>query len=156
MTIAWTEDGVARAIRMEASGFIPVLFIPAEQSATEIARAALPQQVPHADAAFNAARSALLVVGLTGRPEVLFTATEDRLHQNYRSATMPGTTALVSRLRGDGIAAVVSGAGSSVLALATSAEQVRLAEVSAPEAWECSVLQVAGGSESGPVQPDLS
>ena len=77
----------------------------------------LPATVPLADAAFNAARTALLVRALTGTPELLFEATEDRLHQGYRAAAMPGTKNLLSALRERDIAAVVSGAGPSVLAL---------------------------------------
>ena len=85
--------------------------------ATHAARAALPASVPHADAAANAARSALLLAALTGDPSVLFDATEDYLHQRYRAAAMPATADLQARLRRAGVAAVVSGAGPSVLAL---------------------------------------
>jgi homoserine kinase len=85
--------------------------------ATHEARAALPASVPHADAAANAARSALLLAALTSDPSVLFDATEDYLHQRYRAATMPATADLLARLRRAGVAAVMSGAGPSVLAL---------------------------------------
>ena len=73
--------------------------------------------MPHADAAFNAARAALLVHALTREPALLLEATEDRLHQRQRAAAMPESLALVDRLRADGHAAVVSGAGPSVLVL---------------------------------------
>jgi len=85
--------------------------------ATHEARAALPASVPHADAAANAARSALLLAALTSDPSVLFDATEDYLHQRYRAAAMPATADLLARLRRAGVAAVMSGAGPSVLAL---------------------------------------
>jgi len=85
--------------------------------ATHEARAALPASVPHADAAANAARSALLLAALTRDPSVLFDATEDYLHQRYRAAAMPATAGLLARLRRAGVAAVMSGAGPSVLAL---------------------------------------
>ncbi len=85
--------------------------------ATHEARAALPASVPHADAAANAARSALLLAALTSDPSVLFDATEDYLHQRYRVAAMPATADLLARLRRAGVAAVMSGAGPSVLAL---------------------------------------
>ncbi len=94
-----------------------VVCVPPVPLATEEARRVLPPTVPHADAAANAGRSALLVAALTGAPEVLFDATEDFLHQPYRAAVMPATATLVRRLREAGIAAVVSGAGPSVLAL---------------------------------------
>jgi homoserine kinase len=115
-TIAWTEAGQAAAVRSEpAPGIRPVLLVPEGRGLTEIARAALPKTVPHADAAFNAGRSALLVHALGGDPGRLFAATEDRLHQGYRAEGMPFTASLVARLRGEGVAAVVSGAGPSVL-----------------------------------------
>ena len=77
--------------------------------------------MPHRDAAANAARSALLVAALTRVPEVLFDATQDYLHQAYRAQVMPQTAELVGRLRAAGVAAVVSGAGPSVLALTAAA-----------------------------------
>ncbi|WP_433057100.1 homoserine kinase [Dactylosporangium sp. CS-033363] len=116
-TIAWTADDGAAAVRREpAPGIHPVVFVPEERGLTEVARAALPKTVPHADAAFNAGRAALLVHALTADPRRLFAATEDRLHQDYRAEGMPGTAALVAGLRSEGVAAVVSGAGPSVLA----------------------------------------
>ncbi len=101
-TIAWLESPapgaaeVARAVRLEpAPGVHPVVFVPDERGLTAHARAALPATVPHVDAARNAGRAALLVHALASAPELLFTATEDRLHQGYRAAGMPGTAALV-------------------------------------------------------------
>lgn len=117
-TIAWTEPSGARAVALPVAGQIrPTVLVPAVRGLTAHARAALPATVPHADAAFNAGRSALLVHALTGAPGLLFEATEDRLHQGYRAAGMPETAALVAALREAGVAAVVSGAGPSVLAL---------------------------------------
>jgi homoserine kinase len=117
-TIAWQEGPGARAVRLGvADGVRPTVFVPAERGLTASARAALPSDVPHADAAFNAARSALLTHALTTDPALLFPATEDRLHQGYRAEAMPGTASLVAALRSVGVAAVVSGAGPSVLAL---------------------------------------
>src|SRR5215207_592602 len=52
LTIAWTEDGVARAVRRDpASGVRPVVFVPEHRALTATARKLLPDQVPHADAA---------------------------------------------------------------------------------------------------------
>ena len=78
----------------------------------------LPATVPHADAAFQAGRAALLIEALTRRTDLLFPATEDRLHQRYRAGVMSESIALVDALRAHGVAAVVSGAGPTVLALA--------------------------------------
>lgn len=150
LSVAWLDGGRgigARAASVEqlaALGIQPVLFIPAEQSATKAARAVLPEQVPHGDAAFNAGRAALLVVALTGRPELLLAATEDRLHQDYRAAGMPASATLITALRAGGIAAVVSGAGPSVLALATAEQAHGIGELT-PPGWECAVLEFSPG-----------
>lgn len=117
-TIAWMGGGGARAVSLQPHPLLrPVLLVPTNRGLTEQARAALPGTVPHHDAAFNAGRSALLVHALTTDPELLFEATEDRLHQDYRAAAMPASAELVRLLRSVGVAAVISGAGPSVLAL---------------------------------------
>jgi homoserine kinase len=130
-TIAWTPragalgaaagpagDAGARMLRLPVpAGLRAVLCVPPFPLATEASRRALPAAIPHADAAANAARSALLVAALTGAPGVLFEATEDFLHQPYRAAVMPQTADLVGKLRQAGLAAVVSGAGPAVLVL---------------------------------------
>jgi homoserine kinase len=153
LSIAWLSGGRGTGVRavtaeqLGASTIRPVLFIPTEQSATKAARAVLPDRVPHADAAFNAGRAGLLVVALIGRPELLLAATEDRLHQDYRAPAMPASAGLLAALRQDGIAAVVSGAGSSVLALATADQAARAAEAT-PPGWECAQLPVAPGART--------
>jgi homoserine kinase len=96
--------------------------------ATHEARAALPASVPHADAAASTARGALLLAALTSEPSVLFDATEDYLHQRYRAAAMPATADLLARLRRAGVAAVISGAGPSVLALGLADARPGLAD----------------------------
>jgi homoserine kinase len=100
----------------------PVVFVAEESLATQTARGALPAAVPHRDAAANAARSALLVAALTRVPDVLFDATQDFLHQPYRAPVMPRTADLLRRLRAAGVAAVVSGAGPSVLAFTVAGQ----------------------------------
>jgi homoserine kinase len=117
-TIAYLTEGVGRAVRLTPSPEVtPVVYVPAERGLTAQARAALPSDVPHVDAAFNAGRAALLVHALTAEPGLLLTATEDRLHQGYRAPGMAATSALVATLRAAGVPAVVSGAGPTVLAL---------------------------------------
>ena len=96
-----------------------VVFIPPTPVATSMARGLLPATVPHRDAAANAGRAALLVAALAGRPEHLWAATRDLLHQDYREPAMPDSLALVRSLRADGVAAIVSGAGPTVLAFST-------------------------------------
>jgi homoserine kinase len=118
LTVSWTsESGVQVARLTPLAGLVPVLCVPAVPLSTHTARKALPAEVPHAAAAANSARAALLVTALTSRPELLLAGTEDFLHQSYRAAEMPATAGLIERLRTAGIAAVVSGAGPAVLAL---------------------------------------
>lgn len=116
LTIAWTDAAGGRAARLCVDTRVrPVALVPASRSLTSEARAVLPAAVPHGDAAANAGRAALLVHALTSAPELLLPATEDRLHQSYRAATMPDSAVLIERLRAAGLPAVLSGAGPTVL-----------------------------------------
>lgn len=135
-TVAWRgRDGV-RAVRLEP--VVSVLAaVPAGSLPTPVARQLLPDQVPHLDAAANSARSGLLVAAMTGLPELLLAATEDRLHQDYREPALPESLRLVRILRAAGHAAVVSGAGPAVLVLRAGAAGRRgsdLTDVLAAEA----------------------
>jgi homoserine kinase len=93
-----------------------VVLVPSYGVRTEVARGLLPDTVPHADAAANTGRAALLVAALGGQPARLLRATEDFLHQQQREPAMPESIALVATLRGRGVPAVISGAGPTVLA----------------------------------------
>jgi homoserine kinase len=123
-TIAWNEDrlGVRTgvAVRSEVDQRISLLaLIPDSTLATSKARKVLPEMVSHQDAAFNLSRSSLLVHALSYRPDLLLPATEDRLHQPYRREVMPRSMQLVETLRAAGVAAVISGAGPTVVVLDT-------------------------------------
>ena len=118
LVLAWRDPTQFRALRLEPHPDLrPVALIPSEHSATSVTRGLLPDKVPHADAAFTAARCALAVQALTSRPDLLLPATEDRLHQNYRETAWPATMRVVRALREQGVPATVSGAGPTVLAL---------------------------------------
>lgn len=95
----------------------PVVFAPDVQLSTAKARSVLPQQVRLADAAVNSGRAALLAHAIGLRPEHLLAATRDWLHQEARRPSYPASMALVDALRAQGHAAVISGAGPSVLVL---------------------------------------
>jgi homoserine kinase len=100
-----------------------VVAIPDVELKTELARGMLPTSVPHADAAANSGRAALLVHALTANPALLLAGTRDYLHQDYRAAAMPDSAALVARLRAEGFAAFISGAGPTVMVLANGAAE---------------------------------
>ncbi|MFF9557064.1 homoserine kinase [Streptomyces albus] len=148
-TLAWTDGGAARAVRMEpAASLVPVVFVPAKPLLTQTARGLLPRTVPHVDAAFNAGRAALLVEALTRRPELLLAATEDRLHQEYRAPAMTESADLVARLRAEAVPAVISGAGPTVLALAADDGEAEKVSRLAGDGWTANrlTLDLAGAS----------
>jgi homoserine kinase len=123
-TIAWQEvqhgKNVALSINMEVDARIgAVAFIPTNAISTSKARKHLPELIPHEDAVANSAHSALMVHALTQRPDLLFTATADFLHQQYRQDLMPLSFTLMNKLRSAGVPAFISGAGPTVLVLHT-------------------------------------
>ncbi|MFS0867972.1 homoserine kinase [Microbacterium sp. 179-B 1A2 NHS] len=119
LTIAWMDDDGPQHKKLAVHrGVSPLVFVPEFTMSTSVARGLAPLQVPREDAVFNVSRSALLIAALTQSPELLMAATQDKLHQSYRAQAMPETDRLVRGLRAAGFAAVVSGAGPSVLVLA--------------------------------------
>ena len=145
-TLSWTTEEGARAVRIGVADAVsPVLFVPGSTLSTEVARGLLPAVVPHADAAHNAARAALLVHALGSDPSLLLEATDDRLHQRQRAAAMPDSIDLVDVLRSDGHAAVISGAGPSVLVLAAPEENnapESLLHRFTPAGWSLLALEI--------------
>jgi len=126
-SVAWMEDiyGVqtGRAVSIPVHHEIKaVLFIPENHLSTSKARKLLPETISHREAVTNSSRTALLSIALATRPDLLLTATEDFLHQSYRREAYPKSMALVEELRAKGVAATISGAGPSVLALHTHHE----------------------------------
>jgi len=125
LTIAWmTDEGPKHKKLSVHRGVSLVVAVPDDASmSTQLARSLQPETVPHKDAIFNLSRSALLIAALIQSPELLFEATEDKLHQTYRASAMKDTDALLQSLRAKGYAAVVSGAGPSVLVLCSDPSQ---------------------------------
>jgi homoserine kinase len=131
LSIAWEDEQGPHTKKLSVHrGVSPLVLVPGTKMSTELARSMQPESVPHADAVFNVSRSALLVAAMVSSPELLLAATEDKLHQNYRAAAMPETDQLIQLLRSNGHAAVVSGAGPSVLVLASDpAQRLRAKEL---------------------------
>jgi homoserine kinase len=101
-------------------GFRFVVVIPDRLLSTESSRAALPEQVTHADAVFNLGRMALLIAGLADQREMIPEAGDDRLHQEWRAALFPEAGPILAGLREAGAATSCwSGAGPSLLAICT-------------------------------------
>ncbi len=116
-------------VRYEVAKDISVsVFVPNFELSTELARRALPANVPYGDAIFNVSRAAMLPVAFgelksgscdavkssISRNALLFAATQDALHQTYRASLMQDSWDLVEALREAGFAAAISGAGSCV------------------------------------------
>lgn len=121
--LSWMGDDFADAIKLDVSPRITaVAFVPSNNVPTSKARKMLPETIPHKDAVNNSINAALLTQALTVRPDLLLTATQDYLHQSYREPAMPKSYALMQKLRAAGVAAVISGAGPTVLALLVDAD----------------------------------
>lgn len=111
------SGGVTRAVRMPLpQGFDLAIVVPDFDLPTSKARAVLPSGYSREDAVFNVQRAALLIAALaTGTTSVFPACIEDRFHQPYREALVPGLHEIL-RLRAPGLlGCALSGAGPSIL-----------------------------------------
>jgi homoserine kinase len=137
-TLALGEADARVALRRfrVPEAWIPVAFIPQRESRTDEMRAALPATVPHAAAARQAGRSALLATAImTSDAGLLRDAMADELHQPYRLPRLPGSATLIGLAYERGAAgACLSGAGPTVLAICDSTPTAHAVE----KAWNAS------------------
>ena len=139
LTTSWKNGDEFHTVRYGVSKQIrATIFVPNFTLSTQMARKALPEKVPYADAVFNVSRACLLPIAFgdfgdfsafadsrdsanscdscvkstLSRNDLLFTATQDAIHQQYRASLMQPTWDLVKALRDKGFAAAISGAGS--------------------------------------------
>jgi homoserine kinase len=106
------------AVRFEApTGLEALAVVPEQAVRTRAARAALPAEVPLADAVFNVAHGALLTLGLAkGDWDLVARGLHDRLHEPHRASLFPRSYELALRARELGaLGATISGAGPTVL-----------------------------------------
>lgn len=157
--VSWTEwDGPAPRYGAAPIRLHPDIHlfpaIPEVRSSTAETRAVLPDEVSHADARFNLSRAALLVVALTDRPDLLVPATEDRLHQPQRAASMPASAKYLELLRRCGVAAVLSGAGPAVIAFSTEPElPAEAVEYGIAHGFAVGEMSVGAGVRWAPTTP---
>ncbi|WP_159701943.1 homoserine kinase [Arthrobacter sp. 18067] len=119
LALSWQDSEQYSSTRADVvPSVIPVVAVPDFELSTETARGLLPASVGHHAAAMNSGRAALLIHALTAQPAFLLPATEDYLHQSYRAQAMRPSADLIAALRSAGHAAVVSGAGPTVMVLA--------------------------------------
>ncbi len=111
------SEGVAHAVRLELHPrYAVAVVVPDFLLPTVEARRVLPHTYSREDTIFNIQRSTLLITALaTGVTSAFPTALEDRLHQPYRAALVPGLDE-ITRLRLPGLlGCALSGAGPSIL-----------------------------------------
>ncbi len=111
------SDGIARAVRMElhpnygVAVVTPDFVLPTTES-----RRVLPERYSREDTIFNVQRSTLLIAALTrGATDAFPAALEDRLHQPYRYALVPGLQEIVALREPGLLGCALSGAGPSIL-----------------------------------------
>lgn len=136
LTVSVTDDTGTHTVHVDAHPEVDAIaLVPTTRLATSTARAVLPELVPLSVAARNGARVGLLVEALSRRPDLLLVATVDLLHQEARRPSYPDSMALVDALRADGLAAVISGAGPTVLVLVDRARREEVVARELPTGW---------------------
>ncbi len=124
LALSWQDsDRYSSTCATVVDTVVPVVAVPDYELSTDAARALLPASVGHHAAAMNSGRAALLIHALTNDPGLLLPGTADYLHQSYRAQAMRPSAELIAALRRAGHAAVVSGAGPTVLVLANGAAE---------------------------------
>jgi homoserine kinase len=119
-----------------------VVAIPDFEVSTAQARSVLPDQVSRSDVIFNGSRTALMVAALyQKRYDLLAEAMDDRLHQPYRAALVPGMTeAIAAGYAANALGVALSGSGPSLIALTqyeTSAVATALSDAFACQGIAC-------------------
>jgi homoserine kinase len=147
-TTAWIESPeedpphTSALVRPAHTTVQPVVAIPAAPVPTAHARTLLEASVTRESAVFNIARTAALTHALCIDPGLLFTATEDRLHQDARAAAYPDSHQLMSTMRAQGFPTVISGAGPTVMVLTeTPDDAIRALQGATDGTWR--ILAVA-------------
>ncbi|TKH46577.1 homoserine kinase [Paenibacillus terrae] len=162
ITAMW--DGKhAKHLRLEPDANLEVLVvIPDFQLSTSKAREVLPAHVSLKDAVYNVSHASMLVAALaSGRTDLIAEAMQDRLHQPYRAALVPGMTEILQDAHHYGALGVaLSGAGPTLLALADRRENRRteleqyLTETMGKKGITASVLKLRPESEGVKVYTD--
>ncbi|HEX3239447.1 MAG TPA: homoserine kinase [Solirubrobacterales bacterium] len=123
-------DGEPLASRFDPPGGLEgIVVIPAEEVSTKLAREAIPDQVPLADAVANVSAAALLVLGLqSGDLDLVSRGVADSIHQPRRRELYPRSMEIVDSAGELGaLGATISGAGPTVLVWTTWQEAGKVA-----------------------------
>jgi homoserine kinase len=148
-TTAWIESPdddpphASALVRPPHSTVRPVVAVPQAPVATSHARELLDSSVSRESAVFNIARAAALTHAVSTDPSLLFTATEDRLHQDARASAYPRSHEVMSTMRAQGFPAVISGAGPTVLILTDSPDDaMRALSAVTDDTWHLVAVEV--------------
>jgi homoserine kinase len=146
--VSWSRNGHVRVARIASDmPAAPVLAVPSSRSNTAASRAALPEQVPHADAAATAGAATMLGAAIARDDgELLRDALADKLHEPYRAKTAPLLELVRAQSPDGALGATLSGSGPSVVVWAERGAGAHVAETLAravPEGTTVLALQVA-------------
>ena len=143
--LTWEEEGLWYARRVADSLPLDLIAVIPEHSVETItARAGLPAEVLHADAAFSSGRAALLGASLaTSDVQLLTAALHDRLHEPYRSAAAPLLGQLQEKPARGSVGVTLSGSGPTVIIWARREESGVCAEELTKRFPDCRVLALA-------------
>jgi homoserine kinase len=148
LTLSYTAAAQHRYLRLAFPPELTIIVaIPDFELPTTQARAVLPTQVSRADAVFNCSRTALFIYAIQNqRYDLLATAMDDRLHQPYRAALVPGMTeAITTAYAAGALGVALSGAGPTLLAIAqerTTAVATALREAFQSRGIGCQICQL--------------
>lgn len=121
VTILTDDQGELVVHKLDCAIKQLVIVLPDFRLPTTKARQALPEQVPLRDVVYNIGHSIMAVEALrTGNYDSLLQAMEDRIHQPYRTALIPGSQEALQAARNLGAPAALSGAGPGIIAFPQS------------------------------------
>lgn len=116
LAVSAVDGGAVIARSYEIPELTTVVIVPDVDWPTQTARSVLPDSVSRADAVYNVGRAVLVFEALRlGDLDLLRRTMDDRLHQPFRLARVPGGEAAWRAGREFG-AAALSGAGPSIIA----------------------------------------
>lgn len=118
LTVAMQQEGQVLACSSAVPDTLQfVLVVPDYPLPTEKAREVLPAQYSRADAVHNLQRAMVLAAQIfAGKTDLCRTVFDDRWHQPYRAAFVPGLSDVLALKHSDLLGVSLSGAGPSILA----------------------------------------
>ena len=158
LTVSCEMGGVLRVLRATWPESLAIIVATPEQHlATKASRAVLPEMISRADAIFNVQRVAFLLEALRSADFTLLRdALDDRLHQPYRAAIVPGLKEALALRHPSLLGVCLSGAGPSIVALAQhNLDQVSalLADIYIRKSIPCRVQTLLVHPTNGPANP---